>query len=129
MMTKLRILYVAYPMVRLSADSAGGAEQMLHVVEREMRLRGHHTTVAACDGSRVAGELCATGPAPVEADRFAQRNAEHNVRVVKVVIARERAGQEFDLVHDQSGTFWPKAARLGVPVLATLHLPRSFYPA
>src|SRR5581483_4044973 len=35
----------------------------------------------------------------------------------------------FDLIHDKSGTFWHRASECGVPVLATLHLPRSFYPA
>ncbi|HKT70701.1 MAG TPA: glycosyltransferase, partial [Terriglobales bacterium] len=32
------------------------------------------------------------------------------------------------LIHDMSGTFWPHAAVLTLPVLATLHLPRTFYP-
>ncbi len=34
---------------------------------------------------------------------------------------------EFDLIHDESGSFFRHADRCPVPVLATLHLPRSFY--
>ena len=34
---------------------------------------------------------------------------------------------EFDLIHDKSGSFFRHAAECPVPVLATLHLPRSFY--
>jgi glycosyltransferase involved in cell wall biosynthesis len=30
-------------------------------------------------------------------------------------------------VHDQGGAFWPHADAVDAPVLATLHLPRSFY--
>jgi glycosyltransferase involved in cell wall biosynthesis len=30
-------------------------------------------------------------------------------------------------VHDKSGSFWRHAAEIDAPVLATLHLPRSFY--
>ncbi|PYX78832.1 MAG: glycosyltransferase family 4 protein, partial [Acidobacteria bacterium] len=47
MRRKLRILYVAYPLLPLSDDSCGGAEQVLLAIEREMRRRGHDTWVAA----------------------------------------------------------------------------------
>jgi glycosyltransferase involved in cell wall biosynthesis len=42
---------------------------------------------------------------------------------------RAREGNAFDLIHDHSGSFWKRAAEIDAPVLATLHLPRSFYPA
>jgi glycosyltransferase involved in cell wall biosynthesis len=44
---------------------------------------------------------------------------------------RETIGAGFDLVHDHSGSFFADAHahRTQVPILATLHLPRSFYPA
>jgi glycosyltransferase involved in cell wall biosynthesis len=32
--------------------------------------------------------------------------------------------KQFDLLHDESGSFWPFAAQCKLPVLATLHLPR-----
>ncbi len=40
----LSILYVAYPLLAVTDESAGGAEQMLLAVEREMAARGtsHH---------------------------------------------------------------------------------------
>ncbi len=127
MSAKLRILYVAYPLACVSLESAGGAEQMLYVVEREMFLRGHATTVAACMGSQITGDLFPTGRVPCQPDRFAQRNAEHTARVLEFLRCREKSTQPFDLVHDKSGTFWPNAGEVDVPVLATLHLPRGFY--
>lgn len=109
-------------MLPVSDASCGGAEQMLWTLEREMARRGHETAVAGCEGSRVSGKLIATGKPPKVADAFEARAAEHS----KAVIAAVKAG-EFDLVHDKSGFFWRHAGELNVPVLATLHLPRTFY--
>jgi glycosyltransferase involved in cell wall biosynthesis len=124
---KLRILYVAYPLLPVSDESAGGAEQMLNVLEREMHSRGHSTIVAACEGSKVAGELFVTGEVPSESDRFDQREAEHSAQVIDFIEMRQQRGSAFDLVHDKSGHFFKHAAEVPGPVLATLHLPRSFY--
>ena len=123
------ILYVAYPLLTVAEESAGGAEQVLWTLEREMVCRrGAHTTVAASVGSRVSGELHATGEPCVETDDYDRRRVEHEDRVVAFVQKRERDGMPFDLIHDMSGSFWRRAAEIDTPVLATLHLPRSFYP-
>jgi glycosyltransferase involved in cell wall biosynthesis len=124
-----RILYVAYPLLTVSDDSAGGAEQVLWTLEREMARRGALTTVAASAGSRVSGELFSTGEPCTQPDDYERRRVEHEDRVVDLVRRREREGRAFDLVHDQSGSFWRRAPEIDSPVLATLHLPRSFYPA
>jgi glycosyltransferase involved in cell wall biosynthesis len=117
------ILFVAYPMLPVSDSSCGGAEQMLWCLERELARRGVAMAVAACEGSRVRGELLSTGAAPTEADGFEVREREHSEAVVR--LCRQRS---FALLHDKSGHFWRHAARVRCPVLATLHLPRSFYP-
>ena len=123
----MNILYVAYPLLPVSENSAGGAEQMLWTVERKISARGHQTGVAACSGSRIAGELVATGDTPGQADAFEQRNAEHCASVVECVSRRESLGHAFDLIHDKSGHFWRCASALNTPVLATLHLPHHMY--
>ena len=125
---QLRILYIAYPLLPVSDASAGGAEQMLRVTERQMAQRGHHTMVAACEGSEVAGELLATGDAPEQPDCFPRRNLEHTRRILKFLARCQRTSRCSHLVHDMSGTFWPHAEGIDCPVMATLHLPRSFYP-
>jgi glycosyltransferase involved in cell wall biosynthesis len=124
-----RILYVAFPMVPVTASVAGGAEQMLWALELEMSARGYRTAVAACSASEVAGRLVPTGAAPEVADSYEQRRAEHEEAVLAEIARAQNAGEAYDLVHDQSGSFWRRAAETDVPVLATLHLPRSFYPA
>lgn len=126
-MNPARILYLAYPLLTVSEHSAGGAEQMLWTVEHEIAARGIHTTVAASAGSSVSGEVFVTGKPCSVPDDFERRNRQHQDRVVEFVHKRAREGRGFDLVHDQSGSFWPRANEIEVPVLATLHLPRSFY--
>ena len=126
---RLRILYVAYPMLAVSENSCGGAEQMLWALEGEIARRGHHTAVAACDGSRISGTLLATGAAPREQDRFEQREAEHTARILAYLGRVQQSSQRYDVVHDESGWFWRHASEVDAPVLATLHLPRSFHPA
>jgi glycosyltransferase involved in cell wall biosynthesis len=125
----IRILYVAYPLLPVSDESAGGAEQILWTLEREMARSGALTMVAASAGSRVSGELFSTGDPCTQPDDYERRRVEHEDRVVDFVRRREHEGKPFDLVHDQSGSFWRRAAEIDAPVLATLHLPRSFYPA
>ncbi len=117
------ILFVAYPLLPVSDASCGGAEQMLWTLERELASAGIRTAVAACAGSRIHGQLLATGTAPQEPDQFERREHEHSQAVLEFCRMRE-----FSIVHDKSGHFWPHAAQLDVPVVATLHLPRSFYP-
>jgi glycosyltransferase involved in cell wall biosynthesis len=124
-----RILYIAYPLLTVSDESAGGAEQVLWTLEREMARMGMATTVAASAGSRVSGELFSTGEPCTQIDDYERRLVEHEDRTVELVQRRAQKGEAFDLIHDMSGSFWKQAARINVPVLATLHLPRSFYPA
>ena len=90
--------------------------------------RAYHT-VAASAGSRVSGELFSTGDPCTQPDDYERRRTEHEDRVVEFVRRRAREGKAFDLIHDHSGSFWKRAAEIDMPVLATLHLPRSFYPA
>ena len=123
-----RILYVAYPLLTVSDESAGGAEQVLLTLEREMARRGALTTVAASAGSRVSGELLSTGDPCTQPDDYERRRVEHEDRIVDFVRRRAREGMAFDLVHDHSGSFWRRAAEIDSPMLATLHLPRNFYP-
>jgi glycosyltransferase involved in cell wall biosynthesis len=123
--SKLRILYVAYPLLPVSEHSAGGAEQVLWALERAMHNAGHATTVAAAEGSQIAGKLFSTGPAADELDRFETRAQEQTRRIIDWL--HSGAAADFDLIHDMSGGFWQHVGDVELPVLATLHLPRSLY--
>ncbi len=119
------VLYVAYPLLPVTEESCGGAEQVLSVTERGMLSRGWRTCLAAAQGSCPAGESFSTG-APADAtDLFEARDAEQSRRILVML---HRDAYRFDLIHDMSGSFWRYADEIELPVLATLHLPRSFYP-
>ena len=121
----LTVLSVAYPFAPVGEDAAGGAEQVLGLVERGLVRRGHRSIVVACQGSRPAGELVPTAPLPPSIDESARRRAwgEHR-RAIGFVLDREPV----DLVHLHGVDFHQYLPPAGVPVLATLHLPPSFYP-
>lgn len=122
-----RILYVAYPLATVSDESCGGAEQILFMLEREIAIRHHRTTVSACTGSRVTGELLETGSAATQFEQLAERDDEHNRAILNAIAHREMSGEPFDLLHDHSGRFW-NACLVDIPVLVTLHLSRNSYP-
>ena len=94
-----------------------------------MARPGVHTTVAASAGSRVRGALFSTGQPCTQPDDYERRRVEHEDRVIDFVHNCAHEGKPFDLIHDHSGSFWRRAGEVDAPVLATLHLPRSFYPA
>ena len=122
---KLRILYVAYPLLPVTEQSAGGAEQVLWTLEREMHAHGHSTTVAASSGSKIAGVVFDTGEPAERLDQFESRSEQQTSLILEWL--ESGAAAQFDLVHDMSGFFWQQANGVGLPVLATLHLPRSLY--
>jgi glycosyltransferase involved in cell wall biosynthesis len=125
-----RILFVSYPLLPVSRESAGGAEQVLATVEREASRAGWTTTVAACEGSIAAGQVYSTGlPGRGRHDGASRFESRHCKRVLELISVRSAVGTPFDIVHDHSGSFFCHADNIDVPVLATLHLPRSFYPA
>src|SRR5215471_13541019 len=99
-----RILYISYPLLTVTCESAGGAEQVLWTLEREMARSGALTTVAASAGSRVSGELVSTGEPCTQPDDYERRRGEHEDRVVELVRGCVRQGRAFDLIHDMSGS-------------------------
>lgn len=124
-----RILYVAYPLLAVDRTSSGGAEQVLTTLEQEAARHGWSTTTAACEGSTVMGALFPTGKAATGSLRSALP-AERDLcgKVRELIAVRRAIGRGFDVIHDHSGSFFHDAKTVESPVLATLHLPRSFYP-
>ncbi|MEO8725290.1 MAG: glycosyltransferase, partial [Acidobacteriaceae bacterium] len=127
-MTCKKILFVSYPLLAISEHSPGGAEQVLVTLENELFQRGYDTWTAAANGSQVAGGLVETGAPATVAEQLAEREQEHNRLIFQAVAEHRASGRPFGLIHDMSGSFWQMAAEVGCPALATLHLPRSYYP-
>lgn len=122
---KLTILNVAYPLVPVSLDTAGGAEQIVAAIDRGLTARGHTSLVLAAAGSRVHGTLI---PSPVwtkEIDSSVRAWAarEHAAALASVLLKFP-----IDVVHLHGLDFAEYLPESPVPCLVTLHLPPDWYP-
>lgn len=125
MALSLTILSVAYPLAPVSADAAGGAEQVLATLDRAIVAAGHRSIVIACEGSRVAGTLVEVPAARGALDDAATEAAQARHRTA---LASALTRWPVDLVHLHGIDFSAYLPAPGIPVLATLHLPPSWYP-
>lgn len=120
----LTVLSVAYPLARVGPDGVGGAEQVLSHLDRALVEAGHRSIVVAQEGSEVSGTLVPVAAETGVLDDAARERAWARHRAA---IAQTLATSPVDLVH-LHGIDFPAYAPSGVPVLATLHLPPSWYP-
>lgn len=122
----MNVLSVAYPLFPVSADSAGGAEQILFSVERGLVAAGHRSIVVAARGSQVSGELVETPAAEGEITDEVRRCAQAEHRRVIDAALREH---EIDLIHFHGLDFDEYLPEREIAKVATLHLPVEWYPA
>lgn len=121
----MTILSVGYPLFPVAQDASGGAEQILLLLTRELSEQGCESYVVAARGSRVNGRLLETPTKAgeiVEEDRVRARRAhleaiEQAIRVYRI-----------DLIHFHGLDFHTYVPETNIPMLATLHLPLSWYP-
>jgi glycosyltransferase involved in cell wall biosynthesis len=121
----LTILSVAYPLAPVGPDAVGGAEQVLTQLDGALVAAGHRSIVIAQEGSRTAGTLMAVPVQRGVLDEAAKRRAWARHRQA---IATALRRWPVDLVHLHGVDFHAYLPAPGVPALATLHLPPSWYP-
>ncbi len=118
------VLSVAFPLFPVSEGSGGGAEQILHVLERGLLEAGHQSIVVAAAGSQVSGTLIPTeaaGPIITDEDRL-RAQQEHRNRIEELLHEKR-----VDLVHFHGLDFNHYLPRQQVARVATLHLPPPWY--
>src|SRR5579863_3766874 len=121
----MNILSAAYPLFPVSADSAGGAEQILFLLDRGLAAAGHRSMVIAGAGSQVSGELIETPAATGEITDAVREEAQ---QIHAACIQRVLAKFPVDLIHFHGLDFYAYLPDAPVPKLATLHLPLDWYP-
>lgn len=122
----LTVLNVAYPLAPVSFDATGGAEQVVAQLDAALVAAGHRSLVIACEGSQVRGTLLATPAAAGVLHPAAQAAARDRHREA---IIEALSHESIDIVHLHGVDFADYLPPPGVPVLVTLHLPPSWYPA
>jgi glycosyltransferase involved in cell wall biosynthesis len=122
----MTVLSVAYPLLPVRADSGGGAEQILFLVDRGLVAAGHRSIVIAAQGSQTTGELIEAGLVSGDITDDVRKKAQR-VHVECIRKALER--YQIDLIHFHGLDFYNYLPEQTVPMLATIHLPVSFYPA
>ncbi len=121
----MTVLSVAYPLLSVSENSAGGAEQILHLIERELVNAGHQSVVAAVAGSSVRGHLLEIPRISGEITNEVRRSAQQSHReAIEMALRR----YPIDLIHFHGLDFHEYIPSVDLPMLATLHLPLSWYP-
>ncbi len=122
----LTILSIGYGLAAVGADAVGGAEQVLRALDAALTRRGHRSIVIAPAGSRIEGTLVALPAVAGVIDDQVRRE----VQVAQRSAIRESLGRwPVDLVHMHGVDFMEVLPARGIPVLATLHLPPTWYPA
>jgi glycosyltransferase involved in cell wall biosynthesis len=120
----LTVLSVGYPLAKVSENTAGGAEQVLAMLDEALVRRGHRSLVLAPVGSQCHGLLI---PAQIPSgilDGQAKRQAQRSFRQL---LNRTLEHHSIDLVHMHGLDFSEYLPDAEVPVVVTLHLPLSWY--
>ena len=120
----LTVLSVAYPFAPVSPDAVGGAEQVLSHIDQALTLGGHHSIVAACEGSRVSGTLMVTDVPSGTVTPEIRREVHHR-HFATICRALER--WPVDVIHMHGIDFIDYLPPEGLPTLVTLHLPLEWY--
>lgn len=121
---RFTILNIAYPFAPVRSDTAGGAEQVLSMLDSSLVEAGHTSIVVASEDSLVRGCLVPTprfrGVIDEETCRYAHR---HYREAIEEALCRWK----IDLIHMHGIDFEGYIPKEGVPVLVTLHLPLAWY--
>ena len=118
------VLSVAYPLFPVGADSSGGAEQILFLLDREIVRAGHRSLVIAATGSNVSGELIETSVATGQITDSVRSKAQSEHRHA---ISRTLQHADVDVIHFHGLDFAEYVPSTQAAMLATLHLPLSWY--
>ncbi len=122
----LTVLNVAYPFAPVGIDAVGGAEQVLHALDRALVRAGHHSIVVACDGSKTEGTLIPVPRPPGLLTPGRMKSAHRRHRAAIMAALRN---WPIDVVHLHGVDFASYLSPSEVPALATLHLPIDRYSA
>ncbi len=116
----LTVLSVGYPLAKVSDNTAGGAEQVLSMLDVALVREGHHSLVLAPAGSRCHGLLIPVAVSSGLLNGGAKREAR---RMFKQLLNHTLDRYPVDVIHMHGLDFSEYLPDSDVPVVVTLHLP------
>ncbi len=120
------VLSVGYPLAPVAKNTAGGAEQVLSILDEALVEAGYLSIVIAPKGSSCHGILF---PIPLPSGTLTQETLASAHREHRAAIRAALARYPVDLIHMHGIDFADYLPDEDVPVAVTLHLPLSWYPA
>jgi len=122
----ITVLSVGYPFAPVAENTAGGAEQILAILDEALVRSGNRSIVIAPEGSHCRGTLIETGfPTGQFNDETHTRVDREYRNAVRSALVR----YSVDVVHMHGIDFLQYLPDPGVPIVVTLHLPLAWYPA
>lgn len=121
---RYKILHIAYPLAPVNANTAGGAEQVLYLIDKALTEKKHNSNIIACRGSVPNGKL-------IQYDALSEPfNDEHITELhsqIKKLIHNILAINDYDIIHMHGIDFDSYIPETETPIIVTLHLPVSWY--
>jgi glycosyltransferase involved in cell wall biosynthesis len=122
----ITVLSVGYPFAPVAENTAGGAEQILAILDEALVSFGNRSIIVAPDGSHCRGTLIETDLPTRQFNDEARTGAHRQYRnAIRSALAR----YSVDVVHMHGIDFLHYLPDPGVPVIVSLHLPLAWYPA
>ncbi len=123
-MNKRTILNVAFPFAKVTEKTAGGAEQVLKVLDNAITESGNKSVVLAQRGSSVSGELIEIDSECLIIDELNKKEIYKKYRLALTDIIRNK---KIDLVHFHGLDYFEYIPSGHFSSLVTLHLPVNWY--
>ncbi len=128
----MKILHTVSPYHPVAADSNGGVEQLVYLLDQELSKRGYSSTVIARGDSKLYGDENRLIPVlgnVVDTQEFS--NSIYNEQFTTVVrYATELEhiqGGKYDIVHSHATDTMRFGRIIGIPIVTTLHFPVEWY--
>jgi glycosyltransferase involved in cell wall biosynthesis len=121
---RLTVLSVSYPLARVSGKTAGGAEQVLSILDQALVRSGHHSIVLAPTGSKCYGLLI---PVAVPAGVLGENAKREARRMFRDKLQWTLDHYQVDLLHMHGLDFCDYLPESSIPIVVTLHLPLDWY--
>ena len=122
----LTILSIGYPLAPVAENTAGGAEQILAILDEALVASGHRSIVIAPEDSHCRGTLI---PTTFPRGRLGLETKARVYQEYRTVVESALEQNSIDVIHMHGIDFLEYLPPAGLPVVVTLHLPLSWYPA